>query len=65
MSMRKKPVCKLSGENGNVFNLLAKVCRVLKDSNMKQEMEECREKVFNSPSYDSALQIMMEYVEVE
>jgi len=60
-----KPACKLVGTDGNVFALLAKVRDTLKRAGLRTEAQECCTKVFNCKSYDEALQIMMEYVEVE
>jgi hypothetical protein len=60
-----KPVCKLIGEDSNVFNLIGKVSRVLKMNGLKEQAEEMTERVFNSGSYDEALNIISEYVEIE
>lgn len=60
-----KPVCKLIGEGGNVFNLMGKVSRTLKQEGLKDQAKEMTERVFNSGSYDEALRIFMDYVEVE
>lgn len=61
---KKKPKCKLIGENGNVFNLLAIVSKVLKQNGMKEEAKECQNRIFNCGSYDEALQLFQKYVEV-
>lgn len=61
----KKPVCKLIGENGNVFNLLGKSQRCLKENGYFKEVEEMSKRVFEASSYEEALRIMIEYVEVE
>ena len=63
--MTDKPRCKLVGEDGNVFNLLVKVSRTLRNNKMNKEANECVDRVMNTArSYDEALRIMMEYVEV-
>ena len=63
--MTDKPRCKLVGEDGNVFNLLGKVSRTLRNNKMNKEANECVDRVMNTArSYDEALRIMMEYVEV-
>ena len=63
--MTDKPRCKLVGEDGNVFNLLGKVSRTLRNNKMNKEANECVDRVMNTArSYDKALRIMMEYVEV-
>lgn len=80
-----KPKCKLTGENGNVFNLAGKVIRTLKKAKCSEERcGSCHHKflcyterskvcylvgdfeaqMMTCKSYDEALQLMMEYVEV-
>ena len=61
----KKPTCKLIGENGNVFALAGIVSKCLKRAGMSDKAKEFQEKVFDCGSYDEALQLMMQYVEVE
>lgn len=61
----KKPKCKLIGEDGNIFFILGKVSKVLKESGKHDEAKECSNRVMNSKSYNEALQIIMEYVEIE
>ena len=62
-----KPTCKLIGENGNIFNLIGIASRTLKQSGLKEQAEEMQKRIMNGEagSYDEALQIIMEYVEVE
>ena len=60
-----KPRCKLVGENGNIFNLMGIVSRTLKEAGLEEQAAEMRDRIFKSESYDRALQIIMEYVEVE
>ena len=60
-----KPVCKLIGEDGNVFNLLGKVSKVLKQNNLYEQEKEMTDRVFNSRSYNEALRIFADYVEIE
>lgn len=60
-----KPKCKLVGENGNIFNLMGIASRTLKEAGLGEQAAEMRERIFKSESYDKALQIIMEYVEVE
>ena len=56
----EKPICKLIGENGNVFNLLGKAQKTLKENGFIKESKEMSERVFAASSYDEALVIMME-----
>jgi len=60
-----KPTVKLIGEDGNIFNILAKCMKALKDVGKKKEADEMIEKAFNSNSYEEALSIVMKYVEIE
>lgn len=59
-----KPECKLIGEDGNIFNLIGLAGKALRNAGMKEQAEEMRDKVCNSKSYDEALYIISEYVEV-
>jgi len=59
-----KPKCKLTGENGNIFNLIGKASRTLKRAGLVAQAEEMAEKVMKSGSYHEALNIIGEYVEV-
>jgi hypothetical protein len=60
----KKPKCKMVGEDGNVFNLIGLASKALYKANKGKEAEEMKKKVFKAGSYDEALAIMMEYVDV-
>lgn len=60
-----KPRCKLIGEDGNIFNLLGIAGRALTRAGLTEQKQEMFDKVMKSGSYDTALQIIMEYVEVE
>ena len=59
-----KPDCKLIGENGNVFNLMGIASRALKKNDQEKESKEMQKKVFGSESYDKALVIIGEYVNI-
>lgn len=61
----KKPKAKLIGADGNVFNLIGIASRSLKRAGQNDKATEMSERVMNSASYDEALSIIMEYVEVE
>jgi hypothetical protein len=60
----KKPKCKLVGEDGNVFNLIAIASKTLKRANLGEQAKEMRERVFKSGSYGVALNIIAEYVDI-
>lgn len=60
-----KPQCRLVGEDGNIFFVLGRVRQALKASGKNDQVQEVSERVMASGSYDEALQIIMEYVDVE
>lgn len=60
-----KPKCKLTGYDGNVFNLIGLARKALREAGQREKVEEMTNRVYIAKSYDSALQIIMEYVEVE
>ena len=59
-----KPKCKLIGEDGNIFNLMAIASRTLKKAELNKEAEEIIERIRNSKSYIQSLAIISEYVEI-
>ena len=61
----KKPKAKLIGVDGNIFNLIGIASRSLKRAGQNDKATEMSKRVMNSGSYDEALSIIMEYVEVE
>jgi len=65
MSKKKKPVCKLVGEDGNVFAIIGRVSKALKSVGLKEQAREFTQKAFKSESYDAVLQLAMKYVDVE
>ena len=60
-----KPTCKLIGGDGNVFVLAAQVTKVLKKAGLLEQSKEFNSKLWSCESYDEALCLMQEYVEVE
>mgnify|MGYP001202328185 CR=1 FL=1 len=50
-----KPKCKLTGENGNIFNLMSIASRTLKKVGFEQEANEMVDRILKSKSYDKAL----------
>ena len=61
---RNKPDCKLIGEDGNIFNLMARAIKTLRENNLSGEAKEMRERITSSGSYDEALCIIGEYVNI-
>jgi len=61
-----KPKCRLIGENGNIFNLMGIVSRTLKEAGEPEKADEMIRRITNeAESYDEALAMLMEYVDVE
>lgn len=60
-----KPICKLVGEDGNVFNIIGRVCKSLKRAGLVDKATEFSNKAFGASSYDEVLQLAMDYVEIE
>jgi hypothetical protein len=61
----KKPRCKLIGQDGNVFNLIGIARRILSRAGQEDRAKEMSERCMSSGSYDEALGIIQEYVDVE
>ena len=62
--MANKPECKLSGTDGNVFALSGRVGRALKEAGLLEKRDEFYSRIRECKSYDEALTLMSEYVEV-
>ena len=61
----EKPKCALIGEDGNIFNLMGIASRTLKRNGMQEEAKEMCNRITNgAKSYDEALMIIDEYVEI-
>lgn len=59
-----KPIAKLIGADGNIFNLLGIAQKALRKAGMSEQAKEMTHKVTESNSYSAALAIISEYVEV-
>lgn len=60
----QKPDCPLIGQDGNIFNLMGIASRTLKGCGMATEAAEMRDRIMHSESYDHALCIIGEYVNI-
>ncbi len=60
-----KPVAKLIGADGNVFNLIGIAARELKEEGQLEKAKEMTARCFAAQSYDEALVIIAEYVEIQ
>ena len=63
-SKHSKPTCPLIGTDGNIFNLVGIASRTLKRNGLSDEASEMTSKVFKSGSYEEALGIIGEYVNI-
>ncbi len=61
--MTNKPEVNLVGENGNIFNTLSICSRALKTAKQPGAAE-MRARVFKASSYEEALNIISEYVDI-
>jgi len=61
-----KPVCQLTGANGNIFNLMGIASRALKQCGLREHATDMCRRIMGGEahSYDEALVIIMEYVDV-
>jgi len=61
----QKPKAKLIGADGNVFNLITIAGRALKQNGQREKADEMYRRITKTAkSYDEALVIIMEYVDV-
>lgn len=63
--MPEKPVCKLIGEDGNVFHIIGLVRRALLKAGQKDAAEEFVRRAFACQSYDEVLTLVVAYVDIE
>lgn len=62
---KQKPKCALIGQDGNIFNLMGIASRTLKRKKMSKEATEmCNRITSGAKSYDEALCIIGEYVDI-
>ena len=62
---KEKPKCALIGQDGNIFNLMGIASRTLKRNNQNEESKEMINRITTTAkSYDEALFIISEYVEI-
>ena len=59
-----KPVCQLTGEDGNVFAIMGRVRRALRRAGLSDKAEEFTEKAKKAQSYDEVLALCFNYVDV-
>lgn len=60
----QKPKCPLIGQDGNIFNLMGIASRTLRENGLGDQAKEMSARIMASGSYDEALWIIGEYVEI-
>ena len=60
-----RPKMKLLGEDGNIFAIMGRASRLLKDIGQSDKAKEMCDRVISCDSYQKALNIISEYVETE
>lgn len=63
--MSDKPKMRLLGQDGNIFAIIGRASKLLKEAGLQDKAKEMYERVTSSGSYDEALHIVSEYVETE
>ncbi len=61
---REKPDCPLIGADGNIFNLMGIAAKTLRRNGMADEAKKMTDRIYESGSYDQALGIIGEYVNI-
>lgn len=59
-----KPDCPLIGEDSNIFHLMAIASNTLKEHGMREQAGQMRQRIEQCQSYDSALSIIGDYVNI-
>lgn len=54
----------LTGQDGNVFNVIGQVSKALKRGGHRDLAQEFTERAFKAESYNAVLRLCMEYVDV-
>lgn len=60
----EKPDCALIGQNRNIYNLMGIAARTLREHGLKDQAAEMKDRIFVSDSYEEALCIIGEYVNI-
>ena len=61
---KTKPDCKLIGEDGTIYNLMGLAARTLRKNGLTEQATEMTERITACGSYDEALGIIGEYVNI-
>lgn len=61
----EKVTVQLTGQDGNIFNLLGIATGAMNRAGQREEAKKLTEEVWETGSYDEAIQTIMKYVNVE
>lgn len=59
-----KPDCPLIGQNGNIMNLIGIASLTLREHDMEEQAKEMFQRITQCQSYDAALSIIGDYVNI-
>lgn len=62
---KQRPKMNLIGEDGNIFAILGRASRLLRENGQADKAKEMHDRVCRSRNYTEALHIVSEYVETE
>ena len=62
---KQRPKMELIGQDGNIFAVLGRASRLLKENGQPDQAKEMCDRVYQSGNYYKALNIISEYVETE
>ena len=62
---KQRPKMELIGQDGNIFSILGRASRLLKENGQPDQAKEMCDRVYQSGDYYKALNIISEYVETE
>ena len=65
MAGKKKPVCKVTGQDGNAFVVIGLIRRCLKKAGLKAEAEEFSKQAQKCVSYNHLLLVCCDYVKLK
>jgi hypothetical protein len=57
-----KPTMDMRCQDGNIFSIIGKAARILRDEGLRDEAKEMSQKVMKSSSYSEALSIISQYI---
>lgn len=61
---QEKPDCPLIGQNGNIYNLMGIAGQTLRERGMEEQAKEMFQRITQCQSYDSALSVIGDYVNI-